>query len=107
MTVELKPCPFCGGEARLLTPARLKLEGDYYVEIGSEYHLAFAIYEKDGNVVHNFLHGLAIMCLNCDANMPNIYSDDDEKELVEAWNERKDPNDNDDNAPMPGPPGST
>ena len=58
---ELKPCPFCGGEARLLLNAKRK------------------IYGKD-----EYRTGVVACCNVCEARM--FYTS--EKLAVEAWNRR-------------------
>ena len=61
MTEELKPCPFCGGEARLLLNAKRK------------------IYGKD-----EYRTGVVACCNVCEARM--FYGS--EKLAIEAWNRR-------------------
>ena len=58
---ELKPCPFCGGEARLLLNAKRK------------------IYGKD-----EYRTGVVACCNVCEARM--FYGS--EKLAIEAWNRR-------------------
>ena len=61
MTEELKPCPFCGGEARLLLNAKRK------------------IYGKD-----EYRTGVVACCNVCEARM--FYGS--EKLAIDAWNRR-------------------
>ena len=61
MSEELKPCPFCGGEARLLLNAKRK------------------IYGKD-----EYRTGVVACCNVCEARM--FYGS--EKLAIEAWNRR-------------------
>ena len=63
MTEELKPCPFCGGEARLLLNAKRKIYGK------AEYRT-----------------GVVACCNVCEARM--CYGS--EKLAIEAWNRRAD-----------------
>lgn len=62
--IELKPCPFCGGEARLLLNAKRK------------------IYGKD-----EYRTGVVACCNVCEARM--FYGS--EKLAIEAWNRREEP----------------
>lgn len=62
--IELKPCPFCGGEARLLLNAKKK------------------IYGKD-----EYRTGVVVCCNVCEARM--FYGS--EKLAIEAWNRREEP----------------
>lgn len=58
---ELKPCPFCGGEARLLLNAKRKIYGK------DEYRI-----------------GVVACCSVCEASMFYV----SEKLATEAWNRR-------------------
>ena len=64
---ELKPCPFCGGEA---TPV--------YCENGSSYTSNVLIVSKRGTV----------KCKKCEIRLPRIYSR--VSKAIEAWNRRAD-----------------
>ena len=59
---ELKPCPFCGGEANITYKAK-------------------RLYDKN-----KMIGGVIIYCGTCEAQM--FYTS--EKLAVEAWNRRKD-----------------
>lgn len=59
---ELKPCPFCGGEANIAYEARRRYDKDKWVD------------------------GVRVYCGTCEAQM--FYTS--EKLAVEAWNRRKD-----------------
>lgn len=61
ITPKLKPCPFCGGEARLLLNAKRK------------------IYGKD-----EYRTGVVVCCNVCEARM--FYGS--ENLAIEAWNRR-------------------
>lgn len=65
---ELKPCPFCGGEA---TPV--------YCENGSQYTSNIMMINKRGTV----------KCKRCEIRLPRIYSR--VSKAIEAWNRRAEP----------------
>ena len=65
---ELKPCPFCGGEA---TPV--------YCENGSQYTSNILYINKRGTV----------KCKRCGIRLPRIYSR--VSKAIEAWNRRAEP----------------
>ena len=58
MTDELKPCPFCGGEART-------------------YRLQYGLMKK-----------YCIECLECGAELPMMFCSEDEVKAIAAWNRR-------------------
>lgn len=66
-SIELKPCPFCGGKAEIdhLQP---------YKEISSD----------------KLKHGIAIYCTKCIANMgPLMQKDCDLQYIINSWNDRE------------------
>ena len=77
--IELKPCPFCGGEAKL----RVSHHGDFtgiHVEM---------------------ITCIDVCCKNCNAkskmkyaNVHNISYETADKEAIEAWNRRVDDDEN-------------
>lgn len=71
--IELKPCPFCGGEAKLMSAGD---DGNpYCVEIIDE--------TDEGYVKHTYIH-----CYGCDMD---FYSDTNTpKEMIDWWDRRAD-----------------
>ena len=65
MMIELKPCPFCGGEA---TPV--------YCENGNRYTSNILYLSKRGT----------IKCQKCEVVLPRTYSS--VSKAIEAWNRR-------------------
>ena len=59
---ELKPCPFCGGEARLI--------------------------EESISMWSRIPHDFAVVCKNCHASIRQYFRT--EAEAIEAWNRRVD-----------------
>ena len=69
MNIKLLPCPFCGGEARLMN-------------IDDYGHEVCINYEDELDVDCSFVH-----CYNCDMDfMPHTET---AREVLEAWNTRK------------------
>ena len=69
--LELKPCPFCGGEAVLMA---IDLEnGEFVIDLK---------YELNDSSLENYIH-----CNNCSSDW--IFGENEtQKDTVEAWNRR-------------------
>ena len=66
MTDELKPCPFCGGEAR-------------------KYHWQY------GDAIGRLVKKYGVECVKCRADLPIRLCSEHESEAIAAWNTRYKP----------------
>ena len=69
--IKLLPCPFCGGEARLM----------YYDSEGDGTPSCIN-YDEELEVSHAFVH-----CYNCDTDF--FHHSDSAKKVLDMWNTRK------------------
>lgn len=80
---KLLPCPFCGGEARILvsdSEGNLR-DDDYEMNpwSGLGYRLIHAIEENEGCPIAKY---------DCDGAEMGVYIYNSKKEAIEAWNRR-------------------
>lgn len=79
----LKPCPFCGGEAKITVSDREGNDRDADYENEPYSGLSFKITH-----VHEENEGCPIASYECDGASMGVYLYDSREEAVRAWNTR-------------------